>query len=55
MWFWPGSVRYVASGSASASARAALLIQAGLLPPAATSVGTLTPAHSPGANAVPRW
>src|ERR1700683_458292 len=55
MWFWPGSVRYVASGRASARARVPLVIQSGLLPPTATSVGALIAAQSAGVSGIPCW
>jgi hypothetical protein len=50
---WPGSVRYVAFGRTPVSARIALRIQTGLLPPSMTSVGIVAPDHWPGGSAAP--
>src|SRR5262249_21168117 len=51
----PANVRYRASGRASASERMPARIQAGLLPPSATSVGTFTESHRRAGSGSPRW
>src|SRR5262245_11605071 len=55
MCVWPSRVRCCALGRTSASACIAWRIQAGLLPPSATSVGTVTDAHCSGGKGLPRW
>ena len=53
MCVWPGSTWCAAPGITAASAALPLRIQAGLLPPAMTTVGAVTDAHSVGDNGRP--